>query len=448
MNFLSSSPSEYPHFNLLSIGQRGVGKTVFLAGSYAEMNQASKEQNHQKTWFECENGNDKKTLDSILDYVKRTGSYPPPTLKMTNFEFVLKQKNNKKIKTLCDFSWSDIPGEYCDFTHSDFQDLVLSSHSCCVFINGEKLVKDPNYIEELEGLVKQVMAIAMLVDEKAIDYGFALIITQCDRLPSGSMTRLQIEENLQFLTTRLEAADAKYQRFYSGIPIVSKKDEYCFEVNGSAAAFVWIVSELEKGSFLSRHHQSLDNSLKLDVSSLQYWLSPSPKIIWPLVGLGGTLFGFIGIGLFLLNGLSDNNYDNQMVQESIQQLEATIKNNPNDTQSAVTLANYYLNQEQSQQAIDLLKKIVQQQPNNLENKLQLAQLYERIGKTQAAESIYDGILTQNSTYFDALFNKALIRHKEGDSTTAKALLQKAQENASSEPLKVKTQAAIKQLNLE
>ncbi|MDJ0843277.1 MAG: tetratricopeptide repeat protein, partial [Crocosphaera sp.] len=438
MNFLSSSSFEYPHFNLLSIGQRGVGKTVFLAGSYAEMNQVYKEQNHQKTWFECENGNDKKTLDSILDYVKRTGSYPPPTLKMTNFEFILKQKNNRKVKTLCDFSWSDIPGEYCDFNHPDFQDLVLSSHSCCVFINGEKLVKDPNYIEELQGLVKQVVAIAMLVDEKAIDYGFALIITQCDRLPSGSMTRLQIEENLQFLTTRLEAADAKYQRFYSGIPIVSKKDEYCFEVNGSAAAFLWIVSELEKGSFLSRHHQSLDNSLKLDVSSLQYWLSPSPKIIWPLVGMVGTLFGLIGIGLFLLNGLSDNKYDNQIVQESIQQLETTIKNNPNDTQSALTLVNYYLNQEQSQQAIELLNKIVRQQPNNLENKVQLAQVYENIGKTQAAESIYDGILTQDSTYFDALFHKALIRHKEGDSTTAKALLQKAQENASSEPLKVKT----------
>ncbi|MDJ0658504.1 MAG: tetratricopeptide repeat protein [Crocosphaera sp.] len=448
MNFLSPSSSEYPHFNLLSIGRRGVGKTVFLAGSYAEMNQVSQEQDHQKIWFDCENGDDKKTLDSILDYVKRTGSYPPPTLKMTNFDFILKQKNHNKVKTLCDFSWSDIPGEYCDFTHPDFQDLVLSSHSCCVFINGEKLVKDPTYIEELEGLVKQVMAIAILVDEKAIDYGFALIITQCDRLPSGSMTRLQIEENLQFLTTRLEAANAKYQRFYSGIPIVSKNDEYYFEVNGSAAAFLWIVSELQKDSFLSRHHQSLDNSLKLDVSSLQYWLSPSPKIVWPLVGIVGTLFGLAGISLFVLNGLSDNKYDNQMVQESIQELETTIENNPNDTQSALTLVNYYLNQEQSQQAIDLLKKIIQQKPNNLENKIQLAQLYERMGETQAAESIYDGILTQNSTYFDALFNKALIRHKQGDSTAAKDLLQKAQENASSEPLKVKTQAAIKQLDLE
>nr|MDJ0601856.1 tetratricopeptide repeat protein [Crocosphaera sp.] len=416
MNFLSSSPTEYPHFNLLSIGQRGVGKTVFLAGSYAEMNQVSEGQDHQEIWFECENGDDKKTLNSILDYVKRTGSYPPPTLKMTNFDFILKQRNHKKVKTLCYFSWSDIPGEYCDFTHPDFQNLVLSSHSCCVFINGERLVKDPTYIDELEGLVKQVMAIAILVDQKAIDYGFALIITQCDRLASGSMTRLQIEENLQFLTTRLEAADAKYQRFYSGIPIVSKGEEYCFEVNGSAAAFLWIVSELQKGSFVSRHHQSLDSSLKLDVSSLQYWLSPSQKILWPLIGIVGTVFGLMGIGILLLNGLSEKKYDNQMVQESIQQLEKTIQNNPNDTQSALTLVNYYLNQEQSQQAVDLLKKIIQQQPNNLENKIKLAELYERTGNPQEAESVYDQILTQNPTYFNALFGKALIRHKQGDLT--------------------------------
>ncbi|ACB52362.1 hypothetical protein cce_3014 [Crocosphaera subtropica ATCC 51142] len=447
MNFLSSS-SEYPHFNLLSIGQRGVGKTVFLAGSYAEMNQVSADENHQKIWFECENEEDKKTLNSILDYVKRTGEYPPPTLKMTNFDFILKQKNHKKAKTLCDFSWSDIPGEYCDFNHPDFQDLVLSSHSCCVFINGEKLVKDPTYIDELEGLVKQVMAIAILIDQKAIDYRFALIITQCDRLASGSMTRLQIEENLQFLTTRLEAADANYQRFYSGIPIVSNDKGHYFQVKGSAAAFLWIVSELQKGTSLSRHNNSLEGSLKVDISALQYWLSTSPKILWPVVGIVGGLFGLMAVGILVLNQLSQPNNDNRVAQQLTQQLEQTIRNDPNDTESKLTLVNQYLNQEKVDQAIDLLKTIVEQEPDNLERKLQLANLYEITGNIQQAESVYDRILAENSSYFNALFGKALIRHKQGDRTTAKTLLQEAEKNAPSDDLRSKTKAALKQLNLE
>ena len=448
MSLLSSSPSEYPHFNLLSIGQRGVGKTVFLAGSYAEIKQVSSEKEHQEIWFECEKEDEKKSLNSILDYVKRTGEYPPPTLKMTNFDFILKQRNHKKNKTLCHFSWSDIPGEYCDFNHPDFQTLVLSSHSCCVFINGEKLVKDTSYIDELEGLVKQVMAIAILIDQQAIDYGFALIITQCDRLGSGSMIRLQIEENLQFLTTRLEAVNAKYQRFYSGIPIVSKDEGYYFQVQGSAAAFLWLVSELEKETNLSRHNQPLEDSLKLDVSALQYWLSSSPKMLWPLIGIIGGLFGLTAMGILLLNQLKPPTSEQLIANQSIQQLEQIVKKNPNDTESALTLVNQYLNQEQIEPAINLLKKIIKQQPNNLENKIELAKLYEMDGKTEEAEIIYDEILSQDSTYYDALFKKALIRYQQQDNNTAKALLQKAENNAPSEELKTKAQEAIKQLNLE
>ena len=448
MSFLSSSPSEYPHFHLLSIGQRGVGKTVFLAGSYAEMKQVSSGKEDRETWFECENEDEKKNLNSILDYVKRTGEYPPPTLKMTNFDFILKQRNHQKVKKICNFSWSDIPGEYCDFNHPEFQTLVLSSHSCCVFINGEKLVKDTTYIDELEGLVKQVMAIAILIDKQAIDYGFALIITQCDRLGSGSMIRLQIEENLQFLTTRLEAANAKYQRFYSGIPIVSKDEGYYFQVQGSAAAFLWLVSELEKENSLSRHNQPLEDSLKLDVSALEYWLSGSPKMLWPIIGITGGLFGLTAVGILLFNQLNTPNYNNQITDQSIQQLEQIVQKNPNDIESALTLVNQYLNQEQIEPAIHLLKNIIKQQPNNLDNKIKLAELYEINGKMKEAEITYDEILSQDTTYYEALFKKALIRYRQQDFNTAKDLLKKAENNAPSEALKIKAQEARKQFNLE
>lgn len=39
-------------FNLLSIGQRGVGKTVFLIGSYEELRANRLTEQPQKLWFD------------------------------------------------------------------------------------------------------------------------------------------------------------------------------------------------------------------------------------------------------------------------------------------------------------------------------------------------------------------------------------------------------------
>ena len=40
-------------FNLLSIGQRAVGKTVFLVGSYAESHADSLTKRPGQLWFDC-----------------------------------------------------------------------------------------------------------------------------------------------------------------------------------------------------------------------------------------------------------------------------------------------------------------------------------------------------------------------------------------------------------
>ena len=41
-------------FNLLSIGHRGVGKTVFIAGSYAELHSDIQIGQPQQLWFDCQ----------------------------------------------------------------------------------------------------------------------------------------------------------------------------------------------------------------------------------------------------------------------------------------------------------------------------------------------------------------------------------------------------------
>jgi hypothetical protein len=444
----SMSSSEPELFNLLSLGQRGVGKTVFLVGSYAELNHTAPSYQQRKLWFECEREEDKTNLESVLDYVKRTGQYPSPTLKITDFHFILKQRTYRGIRPLCRFRWWDIPGEYCDFAHPDFQKMVLSSHGCCVFINGERLVNDPTYIQELEGLVKQVIAIATLIDQDSINYRFALIFTQCDRLRSGPISRLQIEENLQFLITSLEAAEAKYQRFYSGIPIICDQSGYRFEVKGSAAAFLWIVSELQKESQSANNRHSLENALKPDVSSLQYWLSNSPNFVWPLLGMGTAFLGMMAALLIAFNPFSSTNNYEQLTAQYIKQLETIVRQNPDDTETALTLFDQYLGQGDIAKAIQFLQQMIQQQPNNLDWKLKLADLYKVTGEMQKAEIIYDQILVQSPNDFQSLLEKALIRNQQGDQATAKNLLLKAEDIAKTEENKQKVQNLAQQLNIE
>lgn len=71
-----------PTFNLLSIGQRGAGKTVFLAGSYAELHPYSNQyiKPQEKLWFDCQNSQVQENIDKILSYVAQVGMYPPSTL--------------------------------------------------------------------------------------------------------------------------------------------------------------------------------------------------------------------------------------------------------------------------------------------------------------------------------------------------------------------------------
>ena len=150
-------------FNLLSLGQRGVGKTVFLAGSYSELS-ASREANSLGSWIECESQQDREALDRIINYVSRTGEYPPATMKISSFNFLLNHSDRRGEREICKFRWWDIPGEYCNFQQPEFQKMVLDSHSCCLFINAYQLLNNSNYIHTLEDLINQLIAIVNLVD--------------------------------------------------------------------------------------------------------------------------------------------------------------------------------------------------------------------------------------------------------------------------------------------
>jgi tetratricopeptide (TPR) repeat protein len=440
------SPIKPPIYNLLSLGERGVGKTVFLVGSYAELNSVSDidpdlELNLSPSlWFECQYNPEKELLESILNYVSQTGHYPPPTLKITDFHFAFKQRKRWGVKSLCYFRWWDIPGEYCNFENPYYQTMVLNSHSCCVFINADRLVHDTAYVQSLETITKQVVSLARLIDRTAIPYAFALIFTQCDQLPPGAIGQLQIEEKIQGLVTALESVSAKYQRFYTGIPIVEREGVFKLQSNGVSSAFLWLVAELYKKKSFGVD-KSLEASLQDKTDSQNLLPTFSPKLLWGLGGIAALII-ILGLGwnFFLKQpnstptptASSAGNNDQQ-----VEKYEKLLKENPKNMDALVALANLYLEQGELEKAIPVLEKIAVIQPNNLDWQFNLAKLYELSDQTDKAETIYDQMLSKNPKEFKALVGKAMLRQAKGDFQTANSLFKIAEDVAPSPDLKKK-----------
>ncbi len=309
-------------FNLLSIGQRGVGKTVFLAGSYAELHGDSSESPLKTAleagsadffkfaidaqqlsdrpasfWFECQDEDVEANLEKILHHIKQTGLYPPATIKITNFNFRLKQRTARTIETVCNFRWWDIPGEWCSLRNVEFQEIVITSHACCVFINAYALSHDPRYAPILQDIFNQVVAIASLVQQHRIKYAIALILTQCDRLDAEDTK--QLKEKLQPLIGRLEDFRTHYRVFYSAIPIVSIKGHAELDAKGAADPLLWLLTELNKRSRFQPERNLASSLSRKPVRQQRF----PPRLGRFMVVLTITGISLLGIGILLLFGL-------------------------------------------------------------------------------------------------------------------------------------------------
>jgi tetratricopeptide (TPR) repeat protein len=416
------SPPETPTFNLLSIGQRGVGKTVFLAGSYAQFSADSLTKSADAMGMECRQEADKDNLNNILDYISRTGQYPPATSKITNFNFSLKRNQRGKERAIAHWQWWDLPGEYCNFQQREFQEMTLNSHGCCVFINAARLVEDVNYEKNLEPLIKQVKAIASLGKGKV--YPFALIFTQCDQIKEsfGSIHQLQIEEKLPSLISLLESYQAQFKRFYSAVPIVRDAQGFHLQPTGTSTPFIWLVSVLNQSLPVT----NLDTTLRENAENIEF-ITPK-KTPNSLALLTGVLLGSLGLVGAALWGINSLNTSDQVVKN----YQNELSENPQDFGALVALANRYLELGEYSQAIPILEAIVQQKPQELGWQVNLARLYELTGKSTESEAIYDHLLQLDKNYLPALLGKAELRKSQGDKESALKLLQKAEQIAPQE----------------
>ncbi|HEY9796045.1 MAG TPA: hypothetical protein V6D30_10420 [Leptolyngbyaceae cyanobacterium] len=286
-------------YSLLSIGQRGVGKTVFLAGSYAELHPDNQNNNPQQLWFDCQDSDTQKILENVLSYVARSGEYPPATMKLTNFEFSLKQNSREKTQTLCHFRWWDTPGESCKLYNPAFQLMVLKSDGCCVFIDAHGLVSNPNS-DGLEEILQPVKSIAELVYQNGLRHPFALILTKYDLLASESQIVQLLDERLQPLTSFLDDMKVNYKKFYSEIPIVSSpQGNSTIKPTQASAPVLWLVSELTKAN-ASGSTENLASSENLSSSATQKILGINLRPVTRKYILLLTLVLVIGsLGVFL-----------------------------------------------------------------------------------------------------------------------------------------------------
>ncbi len=397
-------------------------------------------------WFDCRESRDEEKIDRILNYVAQTGQYPPATMKITDFNFSLKRSSLWTTKTLCHFRWWDVPGESCNSSNPEFQKIVLSSHGCCVFINASALVSDRNYLQPLEEIIQQVVAIASLVNQHSLKYAFALIFTKCDLLNFAPISLVQIEERVQPLLTRLDAVKADYQKFYSAIPIVSFAGVPTLKAKGASAPLLWLVRQLRKLHHVQLRHdlgsgleQSITKAGKTHTAKNVLGLSlplnyRASSLLLSLAGV--SLLGVCAV-LFILSPFAPNK--SQASDNRIKKYEQILQDEPNNFNALFELANLHIDMGQRDRAIPLMEKLVQMEPERLDLHLNLAQLYKSLGQMQKAETAYNQILSREKNNLAALVNKAVLRNEQGDYKTAKALFVQA-EQAAPESLKAKIHA--------
>jgi tetratricopeptide (TPR) repeat protein len=443
-------------FTLVSLGSRGVGKTVFLACNCAEVLRSGQRKNNEDIWFECSEPECQKKVENLVGYVVRTGQYPPPTFKITDFEFSLKSKGIKGIgnpKTICNFRWLDLPGEWCAIENAEFQSILLQSHGCCIFVDAYALLNDESYLESTEGIMNQVEAISSLVNQHDLKYPFVVICTKCDLVDLSPVGLIKLEEKLIPLLQRLDLVKAHYQRFYSAIPIVNQANGGLLRVKNATAPLLWIIGELQK-LHGSGKQLDLGTSLNQMLSDPPGYPKAKPTkagtgLLAPtqlkqlfktprallLSVLGVVIAGSILALLFTLNRQTQTATETLTPQQRLEKYEPLLKEDPLNREAITQVVDAHTELGQYNEAIAKMEKSLQVGPRDMNVLFELAGLYALTNQDVKEEGIYDRILEQQSNNIFALTSKARLRQKKGDRKTADALFKRAEESAPTDSLK-------------
>jgi len=131
----------------------------FLAGSYAELHSPTQTDGAQRLWFDCQDSQAQENID-ILNYIGETGEYPPPTMKVTNFNLSLKRHSLWVTKHFAILAGGTFLSP-ATLTILTFERWCLIR--VCVFIDAYALVHISTYQQNLKDIIQAVMQIANFV---------------------------------------------------------------------------------------------------------------------------------------------------------------------------------------------------------------------------------------------------------------------------------------------
>jgi GTPase SAR1 family protein len=231
-------------FTFQLIGQRGVGKTVFLATMSSQYNDLT-EYGLCSADVQTEN-----QVQQILTFMRNNGSYPPATNRSIPFTFDLYPKGSSQSrKPLCTFRWEDIPGEICQLWDEGFNNSTANSSGCLIFVDANALMANPNYTENLDQLNDLLLPLVNIVALNSIAYPVAIVLTKCDMVGTLTTQIMEIlQERLQPITRGLKRFNITHKVFYSSLTLTRPEntDPYILTVGNTESPLLWLIEEIQR----------------------------------------------------------------------------------------------------------------------------------------------------------------------------------------------------------
>jgi GTPase SAR1 family protein len=222
----------------LSAGQRGAGKTVFLA-SHAMEQQELHSGTRQGAWM-CRDLESQANLNKIRDFVARTGFYPPATFKISNFD--LKWLSEATGQQQVDLCWWDLPGETCQLYNPAFLTLVTQVNGIAIFLDAEQIFKMADDAAAIDKTWATELGLLEVLQLNQLSIPIALVVTKGDLLNSDAKKQ-RLHRGIDYLRRKIDEMGINYRFFYSQIPIVRERDTFRLKPTIAESPLSWLAEQ-------------------------------------------------------------------------------------------------------------------------------------------------------------------------------------------------------------
>jgi len=228
-------------YTVLSIGQRGAGKTVFLAASYQNFKNKATSRNQANIVLRSQEEESEEDIEKILNYVARTGQYPPATLKISNFDFSLEKNSDDQSEKIGTIRWWDVPGESCQIYNLAFVNMALQADACLLFLEAASLL---NHSDKHNNYLKIFQTLIEIINYNKNRFNLGIIISKCDLVVSDQKCWQNLQLKVKELEQKLREQKVNHRFFYSTVLIDSQQGT--LQANQALDSLSWLLSQIDQ----------------------------------------------------------------------------------------------------------------------------------------------------------------------------------------------------------